>query len=100
MLVFTDAAADKVKALITEEKNSDLMLRVYITGGGCSGFQYGFTFDETVEAGDSQVEMYFPMALDNTILPDRNHRMFDALARLEEERRLAARRAARGIVDE
>ena len=56
LLVFTDAAADKVKALITEEKNPDLMLRVYITGGGCSGFQYGFTFDEKVNDGDTEVE--------------------------------------------
>ena len=45
-LTFTDAAANKVKSLITEEENNELKLRVYITGGGCSGFQYGFTFDE------------------------------------------------------
>lgn len=55
-LVFTDAAADKVKNLIEEEKNPDLMLRVFITGGGCSGFQYGFTFDEKVNEGDTEVE--------------------------------------------
>jgi iron-sulfur cluster insertion protein len=55
-IVFTDAAATKVSELIKEEKNPELMLRVFISGGGCSGFQYGFTFDETVEAGDSQVE--------------------------------------------
>jgi iron-sulfur cluster insertion protein len=55
-VVFTDAAATKVSELIKEEDNPDLMLRVFISGGGCSGFQYGFTFDETVEAGDSQVE--------------------------------------------
>ncbi len=55
-LVFTDAAASKVSELIREEDNPDLMLRVFISGGGCSGFQYGFTFDETVEDGDSQVE--------------------------------------------
>ena len=46
-LVFTDAAAAKVKALIAEEKNDALMLRVFVTGGGCSGFQYGFTFDDS-----------------------------------------------------
>ncbi len=46
-LVFTDAAAGKVRELIAEEGNPDLKLRVYISGGGCSGFQYGFTFDET-----------------------------------------------------
>ena len=55
-LVFTDAAARKVGELISEEQNPDLMLRVFISGGGCSGFQYGFTFDEDIEDGDSQVE--------------------------------------------
>ena len=47
-LVFTDSAAQKVRSLIEEEGNPELMLRVYITGGGCSGFQYGFTFDEEI----------------------------------------------------
>ena len=55
-LVFTDAAADKVSELIRDEDNPHLKLRVFISGGGCSGFQYGFTFDEKVEEGDSQVE--------------------------------------------
>ena len=55
-IVFTDAAANKVGELIREEDNPNLMLRVFISGGGCSGFQYGFTFDETVEEGDSEVE--------------------------------------------
>ena len=55
-LEFTDAAANKVKALIAEEENPNLKLRVYITGGGCSGFQYGFTFDETVNDGDMLIE--------------------------------------------
>ena len=45
-LIFTDAAANKVRELIAEENNPALSLRVYISGGGCSGFQYGFTFDE------------------------------------------------------
>ena len=45
-LIFTDAAAGKVRELIAEEGNPALKLRVYISGGGCSGFQYGFTFDE------------------------------------------------------
>ena len=45
-LVFTDAAAHKVRELIIEENNPNLKLRVYISGGGCSGFQYGFSFDE------------------------------------------------------
>jgi len=54
-LVFTSAAAKKVSELITEEGNPDLMLRIYVQGGGCSGFQYGFTFDESVGDGDEQV---------------------------------------------
>ncbi len=49
-LVFTDSAASKVKQLIDEEGNADLKLRVFVTGGGCSGFQYGFTFDEVQAA--------------------------------------------------
>ncbi len=52
---FTEAAARKVKALIDEEHNPELKLRVYITGGGCSGFQYGFTFDEKVNPDDQVV---------------------------------------------
>lgn len=55
-LIFTDAAASKVSELIKEEDNPDLMLRVFVSGGGCSGFQYGFTFDESVEEGDSSIE--------------------------------------------
>ena len=54
-LVFTDSAAKKVKDLVEEEKNPALMLRVFVSGGGCSGFQYGFTFDETELEGDSKV---------------------------------------------
>lgn len=53
---FTDAAAAKVKTLLEEEANEQLKLRVYVTGGGCSGFQYGFTFDEKVNEGDFIVE--------------------------------------------
>ena len=55
-MVFTDAAADKVSELIEDEANPELMLRVFVAGGGCSGFSYGFTFDEKVEDGDSQIE--------------------------------------------
>lgn len=55
-LVFTDAAARKVHELIEEEGNPALKLRVYISGGGCSGFQYGFTFDETRNDDDMAVE--------------------------------------------
>ncbi len=54
--VVTDRAAKKVKELIAKENKGDLMLRVYISGGGCSGFQYGFTFDESIEEGDTEIE--------------------------------------------
>ncbi|MBK8970741.1 MAG: iron-sulfur cluster insertion protein ErpA [Hahellaceae bacterium] len=53
---FSDAAASKVKSLIEEEGNDELALRVYVTGGGCSGFQYGFSFDESVNEDDTIVE--------------------------------------------
>jgi iron-sulfur cluster insertion protein len=55
-LVFTDSAAAKVKTLIDEEGNPDLKLRVFVQGGGCSGFQYGFTFDEIVNEDDTTME--------------------------------------------
>ena len=55
-IVFTDAAAAKVKALIEEEGNPDLKLRVFVQGGGCSGFQYGFTFDEETAEDDTTME--------------------------------------------
>jgi len=55
-LIFTDSAAAKVKDLIAEEGNDNLKLRVFISGGGCSGFQYGFSFDEAVNEGDTVVE--------------------------------------------
>ncbi|GGP21653.1 MULTISPECIES: iron-sulfur cluster insertion protein ErpA [Silvimonas] len=54
--IFTDSAASKVRELIEEEGNPDLKLRVFVTGGGCSGFQYGFTFDEIVNEDDTPVE--------------------------------------------
>ena len=54
-ILFTDAAARKVQQLILEERNPDLNLRVYISGGGCSGFQYGFTFDEEQAEDDIAV---------------------------------------------
>ena len=53
---FSDAAASKVASLVAEEENPNLKLRVYVTGGGCSGFQYGFTFDEKVNEGDMTIE--------------------------------------------
>lgn len=53
---FTDSAARKVRSLIEEEGNDNLKLRVYITGGGCAGFSYGFKFDEEAKEDDTQVE--------------------------------------------
>lgn len=55
-LIFTNEAAAKVKSLIEEEGNDALMLRVFVSGGGCSGFQYGFTFDESITDGDTIIE--------------------------------------------
>ncbi|MAK54360.1 MAG: iron-sulfur cluster insertion protein ErpA [Pusillimonas sp.] len=55
-LVFTDAAASKVKDLLAEEGNPDLKLRVFVQGGGCSGFQYGFTFDEVINEDDTAID--------------------------------------------
>ena len=55
-MIFTDTAAAKVKSLITEEENDNLKLRVFVTGGGCSGFEYGFTFDEDLEEDDTAIE--------------------------------------------
>jgi len=54
-LVFTDSAAAKVKDLVDEEGNPELKLRVFVQGGGCSGFQYGFTFDEVINEDDTQM---------------------------------------------
>ncbi|UDG80568.1 Iron-sulfur cluster insertion protein ErpA [Candidatus Hartigia pinicola] len=55
-LQFTDAAAVKVKKLVSDENNQNLCLRVYIIGGGCSGFQYGFTFDDQIKDNDMKIE--------------------------------------------
>jgi len=55
-LIFTDSAAAKVRELIEEEGNDQLKLRVFVQGGGCSGFQYGFTFDEEVNEDDTTME--------------------------------------------
>jgi len=55
-LNFTDSAASKVKQLIDEEGNPELKLRVFVSGGGCSGFQYGFTFDEAAADDDTIME--------------------------------------------
>jgi iron-sulfur cluster insertion protein len=56
LMVVTQNAANKVKALIAEEGNAALKLRVFVSGGGCSGFQYGFTFDENINDGDTVIE--------------------------------------------
>lgn len=55
-LVFTDAAASKVKAMIDDEGNPQLKLRIYVSGGGCSGFEYGFAFDENASDDDMKIE--------------------------------------------
>jgi iron-sulfur cluster insertion protein len=55
-LIFSDSAAEKVRELIDEEGNNALKLRVFVTGGGCSGFQYGFTFDEEMNDDDATME--------------------------------------------
>lgn len=52
----SNSALDKLRSLIDEEGNPELKLRVYVTGGGCSGFQYGFTFDESQEDDDTVIE--------------------------------------------
>jgi|TARA_B110000438_G_scaffold57235_1_gene57308 iron-sulfur cluster insertion protein len=56
IMSFTDNAADKVHSLIAEEANDSLKLRVFVTGGGCSGFQYGFAFDEAIQEDDTVIE--------------------------------------------
>ena len=56
MIQFTKNAADKVAGLITEETDQNLFLRIYVTGGGCSGFQYGFSFDNQIAADDTVIE--------------------------------------------
>ncbi len=55
-LLFTESAVSKVRELIEDEGNHNLKLRVFISGGGCSGFQYGFTFDENTEEGDTVID--------------------------------------------
>ena len=56
VMSFTDNAANKVQNLVSEEGNNNLKLRVFVTGGGCSGFQYGFAFDEEVQQDDTIIE--------------------------------------------
>ncbi len=69
-IVFTDSAARKVAELLAEENNPDLKLRVYITGGGCSGFQYGFTFDDKIAEDDTVIEKHgVTVLIDSMSLP-------------------------------
>lgn len=69
-LVFTDSAANKVKTLIEDEKNPNLKLRVFITGGGCSGFQYGFKFDNDEAFDDDVIEFKdFSVLIDSMSYP-------------------------------
>lgn len=56
IMSFTDNAANKVHSLIAEERNDNLKLRVFVTGGGCSGFQYGFAFDEAIQEDDTVIK--------------------------------------------
>ena len=56
VMTLTDNAASKVQSLIAEEGNAGLSLRVFVTGGGCSGFQYGFAFDEDIAEDDTVIE--------------------------------------------
>lgn len=56
IISITDAAVDKVRTLVEEEQNPQLKLRVFVTGGGCSGFQYGFSFDDALNEDDTLVE--------------------------------------------
>lgn len=68
MIHFTQAAADKVAELIHEENNPNLCLRIYVTGGGCSGFQYGFSFDEELSEDDTIIEQSCTKYLDKVKL--------------------------------
>lgn len=66
-LTISEAAASKVWDLIKEEENNNLKLRVYVTGGGCSGLQYGFTFDEAIQADDSVVSKTLHSAVEEPL---------------------------------
>jgi len=57
-LTLTDAAADKIRGLLEREENSALNLRIFVSGGGCSGFQYGFTFDDEIKDNDEVVDSH------------------------------------------
>jgi len=69
-LIFTDDAANKVAELITDEGNPNLKLRVFITGGGCSGFQYGFSFEEVVADDDTIIKKAAKLASNDEVSAD------------------------------
>jgi len=81
---FTESAANKVKALVEEEKNPNLKLRVSVDGGGCSGFQYGFAFDENINDDDTVIEKNgATMLIDVTSMQYLNRSEVDYLEGLE-----------------
>lgn len=91
-IYFSVNAADKVAALIAEEDNPNLKLRVYITGGGCSGFQYGFTFDETIQEDDTVIEQkcsdgnsHVKLIIDSLSFPYLNQAEIDYIKGLQGE---------------
>lgn len=65
MITLTENAVGKLKDLFAEENNPNLLLRVFVQGGGCSGFQYGFTFDETRSEDDFDLEAEVPVVVDS-----------------------------------
>lgn len=65
MITITQSAVTKLQELFAEENNPDLLLRVFVQGGGCSGFQYGFTFDESRNEDDWSVPAEVPVVVDS-----------------------------------
>jgi len=64
MIDFSDTAQTKLRELLSQESDPNLMLRVFVSGGGCSGFQYGFTFDGTVNDDDFRLPITVPVVVD------------------------------------
>ena len=65
MITLTESAVSKIRDLLVEENNPNLLLRVFVQGGGCSGFQYGFTFDEQCNEDDFDVPAEVPVVVDS-----------------------------------
>ena len=65
MITLTESAVTKLRELFAEENNPDLLLRVFVQGGGCSGFQYGFTFDQQRNEDDFEVPAEVPVVVDS-----------------------------------